>query len=372
MQATHEYHKLLQYILDNGKKKNDRTSTGTTSIFDYKIKFDMSQGFPLITTKRLHTKSIIHELLWFLKGSTNTKYLNENGVTIWDEWADSKGDLGRIYGAQWVNWGGIKETPRIGWLHKREDVWCVKWSDLHSFGEGTHWSYTDISSFNQSKYNDSDEGRKVTFTTTTIGHDPESFTPNIVATVNDNPTIKYRDGINQIQNAIDKLNNNPDSRRIMVVAYNVGEIEQMALPPCHWAFELYTEELTDSERFELFKNDSTVKVPDRRLHLKWHQRSVDTFLGLPFNIASYALLLHMFAQQTNMVPGTLVGDLTNVHIYDNHMEYVKKQLDRPYYKYNAPKLTMNKVDSIFDYTFNDIGIRDYEYFPNWRNVPIAV
>jgi thymidylate synthase len=224
--ATFEYHKLLHYILDNGKKKTDRTGTGTTSIFDYKIKFDMEQGFPLITTKRLHLRSIIHELLWFLKGSTNTKYLNENGVTIWDEWADENGDLGPVYGNQWVNWGSIKETPRIGWLHKREGVWCVKWSDLHSFGEGTHWCYTDISSFNQHKYNDSDEGRKVTFTETLLSHNPETFSPNIVATVSDNPTVSYKGGINQIQNAIDTLKNNPDSRRIMVSAWNVGDIPQ--------------------------------------------------------------------------------------------------------------------------------------------------
>ncbi len=168
---------------------------------------------------------------------------------------------------------------------------------------------------------------------------------------------------------------------------------KMALPPCHWAFELYTEELTSQERWALCNNEFDVEdpnlyekldrsgIPKRRLHLKWHQRSVDTFLGLPFNIASYAMLLHMFAQQTNMVPGTLVGDLINVHIYDNHMEYVKKQLDRPYYKYNAPTLSLNGLDTdgkeyfpkgIFHYEYDDFDIQNYEYFPNWKNVPIAV
>jgi thymidylate synthase len=348
MQATHEYHKLLDHIWKYGKKKTDRTGTGTTSIFDYKIKFDMEQGFPLITTKRLHTKSIIHELLWFLKGSTNIKYLNDNGVTIWDEWASENGELGPVYGKQWVKW----ECPPM--------------------------------------------------------------TPN---------EVDYPKEINQIQNAIDTLNNNPDSRRIMVSAWNVGEISQMKLPPCHWAFELYTEELSVEERQTILEETNPMyymdqqfggddiftrqNIPNRRLYLKWHQRSVDAFLGLPFNIASYALLLHMFAQQTNMVPGTLVGDLTNVHIYDNHMEFVKKQLARDPSKHVAPTLMLNdeltiedriilakksdkfelldcissntcdtkgisKTNDIFNYKFSDVIIENYEYFPNWKNIPIAV
>ena len=313
--ATKEYHKLLQYILDNGKDKGDRTGTGTKSIFDYKIKFDMSEGFPLMTTKKIHTRSIIHELLWFLKGDTNTKYLNDNGVTIWDEWADENGDLGPVYGNQWV-----------------------KWSTMGKMGDY-------------------------------ILHDGER-------------------SINQIQNAINTLKTNPDSRRIMVSAWNVGEIYQMKLPPCHWAFELYTEELAHDERIELYIKEyapgidkpagfvddklETRNIPKRRLHLKWHQRSVDTFLGLPFNIASYALLLNMFAQQTNMVPGTLVGDLTNVHIYDNHIEYVKEQLDRAYSRYSEPTLDVSNSKDIFSYTYEDFEIVGYESFPNWKNVPIAV
>ena len=311
--ATFEYHKLLHYILDNGKKKTDRTGTGTTSIFDYKIKFDMEQGFPLITTKRLHTKSIVHELLWFLKGSTNIKYLNDNGVTIWDEWADENGDLGPVYGKQWVNW---------------EDS-----SDVY----GTVDGFVD--------------GFK---------------------------------SINQIQNAIDTLKNNPDSRRIMVVAYNVGEIDQMALPPCHWAFELYTEELKIQERMDwLNKKNNTDEryrtstldehnVPTRRLHMKFHMRSNDVFLGNPYNVACYALLLHMFAQQTNMVPGTLVADLTNVHIYNNHMDYVIEQLGRDSNKYSTPTLKLKKAKDIFSYTYEDFEIIDYETYPNWKNVPIAI
>jgi thymidylate synthase len=344
---TKEYHKLLEEILKNGRQKSDRTGTGTRSIFSYQIKADMQDGFPLITTKRLHTRSIVHELLWFLQGNTNTKYLNENGVTIWDEWADENGDLGPVYGSQWVNWKG--------------------------FDHGWH----DVA-----KVIDGDE----------------------------KPHQDYLNGINQIQNAINTLKNNPDSRRIMVSAWNVGELYQMALPPCHWAFELYTEELTREERFDLLHKEAdgsqipwdrmaiphhewmdevttldtyshdfelnkgkTIKVPRRRLHLKWHQRSVDTFLGLPFNIASYAMLLHMFAQQTNMIPGTLIGDLSNVHIYDNHISYVEEQITlRDPKKYNLPKFILNKSESMFDYKFEDFVFENYEYYPNWKNVPIAV
>lgn len=332
MQATFEYHKLLQEILDKGKHRGDRTGTGTVSIFDYKIKFDMDQGFPLITTKKIHTRSICHELIWFLNGDTNIKYLNDNGVTIWDEWADEKGELGPIYGKQWVNWGRGERVNRG-----------------YEYGAPTHFE-----------------------------HNP----------------------LNQVQNAVDTLKNNPESRRIIVSAWNPEEIGQMGLPPCHWAFELYTEELTLSEKLDIVKerwphlvNEESWEglyvdsgdpqewlttfgiedvIPTRRLHLKWHQRSVDTFLGLPFNIASYALLLHMFAQQTNMVPGQLVGDLTNVHIYDNHIEYVKKQLDRPYNRYCAPTLKLNKAKDIFSYKFEDFEVANYECFSNWKNVPIAI
>ena len=320
MQATFEYHQLLQTILDVGKHRGDRTGTGTLSIFDYKIKFDMAQGFPLITTKKIHTKSIIHELIWFLNGDTNIKYLNDNGVTIWDEWADENGDLGPVYGKQWVNFGETHKVP-TGWHH------------------GAPTNFKSI-------------------------------------------------GINQIQQALKALKHNPESRRIMVSAWNPIELEQMALPPCHWAFELYTEELTHDEQIELYIKEyapgidkpagfvdaklETRNIPKRRLSLKWHQRSVDTFLGLPFNIASYAMLLHMFAQQVNMVPGTLVGDLTNVHIYDNHIEYVKNQLERPYSKYKSPELELSKAKDIFSYKFEDFNIQNYECFKNWKNVPIAV
>jgi thymidylate synthase len=339
--ATEQYHKLLETILKDGKKKSDRTGTGTISIPDYHFKADMSEGFPLITTKRLHTKSIVHELLWFLKGDTNTKYLNENGVTIWDEWADENGDLGPVYGKQWVDWEYIPKLPD----HK-------------------------------------DERRKA-----------KGFGGERLYSVRP---------INQIQNALDKLRNNPTDRGNIVSAWNVGELDKMALRPCHWAFQLITEELTYDEKCDwLITNkdyDSLIKgnrhhdhvnelvnteAPKYRLHLKWHQRSVDTFLGLPFNIASYALLLHMFSQQANMVPGTLIGDLSEVHIYDNHIDYVKEQLERDTNKYPAPTLTLTKPEyngmfmgdeptTMFDYKYENFEVVDYEYYPNWKNVPIAV
>jgi thymidylate synthase len=333
------YEDLLKRILSEGKLRGDRTGTGTISIFSHTLEMDMADGFPLLTTKKMFTKGIIHELLWFLKGSTNIKYLVDNGVNIWtpDAYREYKkvclkakedghtdedpldilefgqmiktdnhaanlwGELGPVYGAQWRDWG------------------------LH--GEDT-------------------------------------------------PLNK---GIDQIQQVIDKLNNKPEDRRIMVSAWNVAEIDKMALPPCHWAFEFYTEELTNDERYNLLSEeekrtlfhdfeygkevsytlDNFYKhIPKRRLHLKWHQRSVDTFLGLPFNIASYALLLHMVAQQCNMVPDKLVGDLTNVHIYNNHVEQCEEQISRE--PMGLAKLELNKADDIFSYTFDDIKMVGYK------------
>ncbi len=344
-----EYLKLLENILTKGKEKGDRTGTGTISVFSHTLEMDMSEGFPLLTTKKMFTKGIIHELLWFLKGDTNIQYLVKNGVNIWtpdaykkykiwaddlskthkylpytkeqfiekiktdDEFAKKWGDLGPVYGKQWVNWGKGK-SEAAGWEHGAPNYYR---------------------------------------------HEP----------------------LNQIQNAIDTLNNNPDSRRIMVSAWNVSDLDNMTLPPCHWAFELYTEELTIEERISLLDKNNPeyltdlhfnyktitdehlkgVNIPTRRLSLKWHQRSVDTFLGLPFNIASYGLLLHMFAQQTNMVPGKLVGDLTNVHIYKNHIEQCEEQLSREPNK--LPQLALCNAKDIFSYSFDDFLIKDYEPHP---------
>ena len=315
------YHDLLEDILYNGNEKDDRTGVGTVSVFGRQVRFHMKDGFPLLTTKRLHLRSIVHELLWFLKGDTNVKYLNNNGVSIWDEWADKDGELGSIYGKQWVDWGGTYET-----LIRRER------------DESGHFPFVK----------------------------------------------KHNPGINQINNVIELLKNDPDSRRMVVSAWNVGELEQMKLVPCHNFFQVYTRELSLEERgihyetyYKGLKRKKTnedfdkIGIPTREISLMWNQRSVDTFLGLPFNIASYALLLQMFAQQTNMVPGELVGNLGDVHIYSNHIDYVEKQLKRES-KECKPRLLLNKADSLFDYKFEDFELVDYEYHSNWANVPIAI
>ena len=315
------YHDLLKDILENGHKKGDRTGTGTTSVFGRQIRFNMKDGFPLLTTKKLHTKSIIHELIWFLSGDTNIEYLQENKVSIWDEWADLMGDLGPVYGKQWVDWSG---KTQVGLSAKKND-------------EG-YYEYI------QTKTN----------------------------------------GINQIKNLINSLMGSPDSRRIMVSAWNVGEIEQMALPPCHYGFQVWTRELSLEERgvnyethYKGLKRNKTNKdfdkigIPKRELSLMWNQRSVDTGLGLPFNIASYGLLLEMIAQQTNMIAGELIGNLGDVHIYDNHIEQIQEQLTRESKTDVLPKLKLNKVDTIFDYKFEDFEIVDYDAHSTIK-MPIAV
>ena len=344
------YLKVIKEILDNGRQKTDRTGTGTFSIFDGKVKFDLSEGFPLLTTKKMFTKGIITELLWFLSGDTNIKPLLENGNNIWvgdaykkflkesaphdhqetkeefinkiltdTRFAEKWGELGPVYGKQWVDLGGTESA--------------------HITDERNDEGYLKI--------------------------------------------IKVKkQGINQIQNCIDMLKTNPDSRRIMVNSWNVSQLPDMTLPPCHFAFQFYTEELTNDERkkwvldnVDWVKDDHDANkylhrgepkiygdsVPKRRLHLKWHQRSVDSFLGLPFNIASYGFLLHMVAQQVNMVPGTLIGDLTNVHIYNNHIDQVKEQLSREPSK--SPKLVLNKAKDLFSYKLEDFKIEDYNPHP---------
>jgi thymidylate synthase len=342
MQATHEYHKLLQRILDEGTVKENRTGIDTVSIFNHTLELDMNQGFPLITTKKMYTKGIIGELLWFLTGSTDIRDLWKRDIKVWDgNWYDKYSnscsspysleemkskvddtsmdpkvwDMGPVYGKQWVNW----ELPN----YSREYV---------EYGE---------------------------------------------------PNTHH---INQIQQVIDKLINNPDDRRMMVSAWNIADIPNMCLPPCHWAFELYTEELTLEEQVQWVMRNTDIELenfyiveeiaksttPKRRISLKWHQRSVDTFLGLPFNIASYAFLLHMFADQSNMIPGKLIGDLTNVHIYENHIDLAKEQLTRSPLKYDSPKLQLSKADDIFSYNLDDFEVLNYESYPNWKDVHMAV
>ena len=262
-----QYLDLMKKILDEGVEKSDRTGTGTKSIFGHQMHFDLSEGFPLVTTKKIHLKSIIHELIWFLKGSTNIKYLKENGVSIWDEWADESGELGPVYGAQWRSW----PTP---------------------------------------------------------GKEP----------------------IDQITNLIDGLKNNPDSRRHIVSGWNPTLIDQMALPPCHTLFQFY--------------------VADGNLSCQLYQRSADVFLGVPFNIASYALLTHMVAQVCELNPHRFVHTLGDAHLYLNHLDQANLQLTRD--PKNLPRLKLNKeVKEIFDFKYEDIEILDYEFHP-LISAPIAV
>lgn len=259
-----EYLDYLQYILDNGTSKIDRTGTGTLSVFGYQMRFNLQKGFPLVTTKKLHTKSIIHELLWFLSGNTNVKYLQENGVRIWNEWADAEGNLGPVYGKQWRSW----QTP-----------------DGHA--------------------------------------------------------------IDQIADVIKQIKTNPDSRRLLVSAWNVGEIDKMALPPCHLLFQFY--------------------VAEGKLSCQLYQRSADSFLGVPFNIASYALLTHLMAQQCHLEVGDFIWTGGDCHIYTNHIEQVQLQLSREPYPLPTLKLLRTPA-SIFDYKFEDIEIINYQSHPLIKGV----
>lgn len=254
-----QYLDLLQHVLDNGTKKEDRTGTGTLSTFGYQMRYNLEEGFPLVTTKKMHLKSIIHELIWFLKGDTNIQYLKDNKVRIWNEWADEEGNLGPVYGHQWRSW----------------------------------------------------------------------------------PTADNRH-IDQITEVIDSIKNNPDSRRHIVSAWNVGELENMALPPCHTLFQFY--------------------VCEGKLSLQLYQRSADTFLGIPFNIASYALLLMMVAQVTGLIPHEFIHTLGDAHIYTNHLEQVKLQLSRE--PKPLPQMKLNPdVKSIFDFKFEDFTLENYECHP---------
>ena len=255
-----QYHDLLQHILDKGAKKEDRTGTGTISVFGYQMRFDLNEGFPCLTTKKVHMRSIIHELLWFLKGETNIQYLKENNVSIWDEWADENGNLGPVYGSQWRSWP------------------CS-------------------------------DGRQ----------------------------------IDQITNIISQLKTNPDSRRIIVSAWNVAEIENMALPPCHAFFQFY--------------------VADGKLSCQLYQRSADTFLGVPFNIASYALLTLMVAQVCNLKPGDFIHTLGDAHLYSNHIDQANLQLTRDFRK--LPKMKINpEVKDIFAFKYEDFELENYDPHPH--------
>jgi len=259
-----QYHDLLQHILDNGTQKGDRTGTGTISVFGYQMRFDLSEGFPVVTTKKLHLRSIIHELLWFLQGDTNIKYLKENKVRIWDEWADENGDLGPVYGHQWRSWP---------------------------------------------------DGNGGT--------------------------------IDQITKLVDQIKNNPNSRRHIVSAWNVADVDNMALPPCHTLFQFY--------------------VADGKLSCQLYQRSADTFLGVPFNIASYALLTMMLAQVCNLEPGDFVHTFGDAHLYNNHLDQAKLQLSRDIRP--LPTMKINpEVNDIFSFKYEDFELLNYDPHPHIKAV----
>ena len=262
-----QYLDLLQHILDRGVEKSDRTGTGTRSVFGYQMRFDLAAGFPLLTTKKVHTRSIIHELLWFLRGETNTRYLKEHGVTIWDEWEDENGELGPVYGKQWRSW----QTP---------------------------------------------DGQK----------------------------------IDQIAEVVERIRKTPDSRRLIVSAWNVADVEQMALPPCHLLFQFY--------------------VADGRLSCQMYQRSADVFLGVPFNIASYALLTLMVAQVTGLQPGEFIHTFGDAHLYNNHLDQTRLQLSRQ--PRPLPTMKINPaVTSLFDFLFEDFTLENYDPHPHIK-APVAV
>lgn len=262
-----QYLDMMRHVLEHGVRKSDRTGTGTRSVFGYQLRFDLRDGFPLLTTKRLHLKSIVHELLWFLRGDTNVGYLNDNGVTIWDEWANEQGELGPIYGHQWRSW----------------------------------------------------------------------------------PTADGRQ-IDQISEVMEGIRKNPDSRRLVVSAWNVGQISQMAIPPCHVLFQFY--------------------VAENRLSCQLYQRSADTFLGVPFNIASYALLTMMVAQVTGLQAGEFIHTFGDAHLYENHLQQAQSQLTRE--PGPLPMMVLNpKVDSIFGFSFEDVRLENYHPQPHIP-APIAV
>jgi len=274
-----QYLKLLQHILDNGVHKTDRTGTGTISTFGYQMRFNLQDGFPLVSTKKLHTKSIIHELLWFLKGETNIAYLKENGVSIWNEWANENGELGPVYGKQWRSWQGA-------------------------------------------------DGRI----------------------------------IDQITEVINAIKTNPNSRRLIVNAWNVADLPEMALMPCHALFQFYTSPQPSPK--------GEGEGDRRRLSCQLYQRSADVFLGVPFNIASYALLTMMIAQVCEMEPGEFIHTFGDVHIYNNHVEQVQLQLSRKPFPPPTMKLTP-RVKNIFDFTFQDFELENYQFHPAIK-APVAV
>ena len=369
MNIEHDYLRLLKDILNNGKEKDDRTGTGTISVFGRQIRHKMNQGFPLLTTKKMYWKGIVTELLWFLRGDTNIKYLVDNDCHIWD------GDAYKNYERRWESEGKFLSPPvnkftkeefvneiKTNWVIARElgelgPVYGKQWRDWGGYFSDGHWN-----------------GQT-------------------------NSTGLHIDGVDQIKNLIEQLKTNPDSRRLMVNAWNVGELDQMTLPPCHYGFQVYTRELSTQERYVIARSqsakykcpkwDTTTTdengnpyqkyshtqdehydkhgIPTRAISLMWNQRSVDTFLGLPFNIASYGLLLEIIAKEVNMVPDELIGNLGDTHLYLNHIEQAKEQIGRESFKLPSLKLEdevkWKEGGCLPYYSVGDISLVDYKSHP---------
>jgi len=358
-----QYQTLLQTILDFGVEKKDRTGTGTKSIFGYTIRHNMRDGFPLLTTKKMAFKTMVTELLWFLRGDTNIKYLVDNNCHIWD------GDAYKNYEKKYENIIkeqfeslGIQESNNLDWAKsnppltqeefinkiKTDDEFAYKWGDLGPV-YGAQWRSWHWRS--------------------------EPFLPeekDMIYTTDDKPVTWSKEKyIDQIANLINDLKTNPDSRRMMVNAWNVGEIDKMVLPPCHYGFQVYTRELSEDERYDLcaaqkskmtaISEEDYIKynIPTRAISLMWNQRSCDVLLGIPFNIASYGLLLTMIADEMNMVPDELIGNLGDTHLYLNHIEQAKEQIGRE--PYDLPKVSVR--DGIFCSSINDVILENYQSHP---------
>ena len=346
-----EYQDLLCYILGNGVEKKDRTGTGTLSVFGWQIRHDMKEGFPLLTTKKMAWKSIVTELLWFLRGDTNIKYLVDNGCHIWD------GDAYKNY---------TKEVDEIIDGYKCGDIMGMQdhieklFSDSDKLIPLTQEEFINLIKTDDEFAEEWGELGPIYGSQWRGWHTKTLIKTTLKDPLSGNDTyVEGNKTIDQIQNLIDELKTNPDSRRLMVSAWNVGELENMVLPPCHYGFQVYTRELSLEERRDWCKKHNVIlehleagleneednmracRVPTRALSLMWNQRSVDTFLGLPFNIASYGLFLEIIAKEVNMVPDELIGNLGDVHLYSNHIEQAKEQIGRE--PFELPKLKMNPI-----------------------------
>ena len=364
-----QYTDLLQDILDNGITKQDRTGTGTVSVFGRQIRHKMSEGFPLLTTKKMAWKTMVVELLWFLRGDTNVKFLVDNGCNIWNGDAYKNylvKTKNKIEDPNDLNWDlSSPKDPKITQLTqeqfinkiKTDDEFAKKWGELGPI-YGKQWRSCST--------------RKLMFRSDVVG-EPQ-FLPEF---------FEVNSPIDQIENLINDLKTNPDSRRLMVSAWNVGELDQMVLPPCHYGFQVYTRELSDEEKWEQYsKSGLNIEIngiplelkhmgtkfypnslPKRAISLMWNQRSVDTFLGLPFNIASYGLLLEIIAKEVNMIPDELIGNLGDVHLYSNHIEQAKEQIGREPFELPILRIASGPLDDIAHHEIMDFDILNYQSHP---------